>query len=129
MEFKLEEFVANPTVEVLRKCKRAELGLSANSWDVHVSSSTKKEELYELLFAKLSERGWMGEPTPTVWVERSNLACVPAPLPTSPTGMNAEDLRLTLRIKEVEVRQRELEVETMLLKVRALCRVPIPVLP
>lgn len=34
--------------------------------------------------------------------------------------MSAEELRLTLQIKEVEVRQRELEVEAMLLKVKAL---------
>ncbi|TKS66091.1 hypothetical protein D9C73_000147 [Collichthys lucidus] len=69
MEFKLAEFVANPTPEVLKKCKRADLCLIASSFGVYVSSSAKKEQLYDLLYEKLTERGWIGEPAPTDAVE------------------------------------------------------------
>lgn len=119
MEF--EQFVANPTAEMFGKCKKVDLILVASSFDVHVPLSVKKE-LQSLLHEKLSERGLIGEPAPTVGVELDDLPGIPAPLPTSQSqpGMTAEELRLTLRIKEVEVRQWELEVESMHLKVRAL---------
>lgn len=122
MEFKLEEFVANPTANMLDKCRKANLILIVSSLDVHVPPSVKKKELQNLLHEKLSERGLIGEPDPTVGVELGDLPSIPALLPTSQsqTGMTAEEMRLTLRIKEVEVRQREMEVESMHLNVRAL---------
>ncbi|XP_078030948.1 uncharacterized protein LOC144466898 [Epinephelus lanceolatus] len=83
-----------------------------------IRESAQRKRSYRISSEKLSERGLIGEPAPTGGVELGDLAGIPAPLPTlqSQTGMSAEELRLTLRIKEVEVRHRELEVEAMHLK-------------
>lgn len=77
----------------------------------------KKQELKELLHQKLMERGWVGEPAPAEGAEHGEPAGISAPLFSTDLQakprMNAEDLRLTLHIKEVEVSNQELEVEVI----------------
>lgn len=103
----------------LERCRKADLVLTANFFDVHVPLNVKKQELKELVFKGLSERVLFGEPAPEVGAEGE--AGVPTPLHDFPVqNMNAEELKLTLRIREVEVRNRELEVEAMHLRLRAL---------
>lgn len=123
MEFNLEDFVTNPTIDKLLKCKKDELILIANSFDVQVSPSAKKGELRELLCQTLQERGAF-KLDHTGVLEPGDLSGIPTPFHDLPSraGMTAEELTLTLRIKEMEVRQRELEVEAMCLKVKALER-------
>ena len=74
-----------------------------------------EQGLMELLVDKPTERGLFEEPAPVVGAEPGILAGTPAPLHALPTqiGMSAKELKLTLRIREVEVRNRELEVEAM----------------
>lgn len=101
MEFKLEEFVANLSIERLEKCKKADLILIDSSFDVHVPPNVKKKKLQELLYENLGKRGLISEPAPVVGVELGDLAGIhaPLPIPQSQTGMTAEDLRLILRIR------------------------------
>ncbi|KAK2845089.1 hypothetical protein Q5P01_011748 [Channa striata] len=122
MEFKLEDSTTNPRRDKLERCRKADLLLIADFFDVHVPLHAKKEELKQLLMATLMERGFFPKPAPTVEFELGDFAGAPAPLQDLPlhSGMTTEDLKLTLRIREVEVRNRELEVEAMLLKVKAL---------
>lgn len=88
--------------------------------------NVKKQELKELLYLKLIERGDFGEPAPAEGVQLGEHSGNPAPLSPkdlpvqAKPDMTAEELRLTLHIKEVEVKHRELEVEAMHLRVRAL---------
>ena len=55
MEFKLEEFTLSPSIETLKKCKKADLILIAEFFDVAVPGKFKKQELKELLLDKLTE--------------------------------------------------------------------------
>lgn len=79
----------------------------------------KKAVLMELLAQKLQGKGGF-KLTPTG--EPGALAGVPTPSPDprDQTSEFAEELQFTLRIKEVEVRHSELQVEVMHLKVKAL---------
>ncbi|KAL4005472.1 hypothetical protein ACER0C_005185 [Sarotherodon galilaeus] len=115
MEFKLEDFTLSPTEEKLDRCKRDDLILIANFFDVTVPLNAKKKELKELLCVKLHERGLFG-------VEAGAVAGIPAPLKNLPpqTGPSGEELQLTLRIKEVEFKKYQLGVDAMHLKVGAL---------
>lgn len=121
MEFDLEDFVTNPTIDKLFKCKKAELIVIANSFDVQVPPSAKKGELRELLCQTLQERAAF-KLDPTGVVELGDMTSIPTPSHDLPvrTGMTEEELALTLCIKEVEARHQELEVEAMCLKVKAL---------
>uniref|UniRef100_A0A671VWW5 Gypsy retrotransposon integrase-like protein 1 n=1 Tax=Sparus aurata TaxID=8175 RepID=A0A671VWW5_SPAAU len=122
MEFKLEEFTLSPSIDTLKKCKKADLIVIAESFDVVVPVNITKQGLMELLIDKLTEKGLFKEPAPAVGAELGVLAGTPAPLHALPTqtGMSAEELKLTLCIREVEVRNRELEVEAMHLRLKAL---------
>uniref|UniRef100_A0A671U619 SCAN box domain-containing protein n=1 Tax=Sparus aurata TaxID=8175 RepID=A0A671U619_SPAAU len=122
MEFKLEEFTLGPSIDTLKKCKKADLVVIAESFDVDVPVNINKQGLMELLIDKLTEKGLFKEPAPAVEAELGALAGTPAPLQALPTqtGMSAEELKLTLRIREVEVRNRELEVEAMHLRLKAI---------
>ncbi|CAI5691564.1 unnamed protein product [Oreochromis niloticus] len=122
MEFKLEDFTLGPTEEKLDRCKKDDLILIANFFDVTVPLNAKKKELKELLCIKLHERGLFGEPGPAEGVELGAVAGIPAPLKNLPPqpGLSAEELQLTLRIKEVELKKQQLEVDAMHLRVRAL---------
>ncbi|KAK2849596.1 hypothetical protein Q5P01_009430 [Channa striata] len=113
MEFKLEDFTTNPSRDKLERCRKADLLLIADCFDLRVPLHAKKEELKQLLMEKLLERGFFPKPAPTVEFELGDFAGVPAPLQDLPlhSGMTMEDLKLTLRIREVEVRNRELELE------------------
>lgn len=122
MEFKVDGFAANPTVEKLERCKKYYLNLIANYFDVLMPVNAKNQELKGLLWDKLSERGLFGEPAPAEEAEPGAMASIPAPLHTLPVqaDMTTEELKLILRITEVEMRQRELKVEAMHLWLNAL---------
>lgn len=137
MEFSLDEFMSSPSWEKLLKCKKADLLIVANCYDVSVSYSLRKVELRQALWEKLMEKGVLPTltaatdeaetATPVMDAKATEVADVftatlehePAHIP--PVGnMSTEDLRLALRIKEVETRNKELEVQAMHLRVRAL---------
>lgn len=86
------------------------------------SVHSKQQELQQLLSKTLGEEGSFEEAAPSEEVELNVKAGIPTPPRDPPIqpGMSAEELTLTLQIKELEVRQRELEVEAMQLRVRAL---------
>ena len=122
MEFKLEELTLSPSIETLKTCRKIDLIEIAEFFEVLVPVAIKKQELMVLLVEKLTERGLFEEPAPVLGAEPGLLAGTPAPLHALPTqtGMSAEELKLTLRIREVEVRNWELEVEAMHLRLKAL---------
>ncbi|KAK2841796.1 hypothetical protein Q5P01_011996 [Channa striata] len=97
MEFHLDEFRTNPSVEKFNKCKKADLLIVADLFDVPPPVAT-------------SDDGGLKFPT--------------SPAPPMDAlihpGMTAEELQLVLHIKEVEGRNKQLERETMHLRVRAL---------
>ncbi|KAK2888635.1 hypothetical protein Q8A73_020083 [Channa argus] len=80
---------------------------------------SKKNTFHELC---CEEMFFLVKPMPFRAVEMGDLAGAPAPLQDLPLtpGMTMEELKLTLQIREVEVRNWELEMEAMLLKVKAL---------
>lgn len=57
MEFKLEDFTANPTRAALERCKKADLIAVANSFGVQMPVSVKKSGLKELVLEELDQRG------------------------------------------------------------------------
>lgn len=127
MEFKLDDFKAHPTLAQVDACRVVDLMMIAGWLGVDVPPATKKAELRELVVAALQEESLIeitgvGEGASEVISEPSAAVAHPTGLAESSnvSGMSAEELRLTFRIKEMEVRHRELEVEAMQLKVKIL---------
>lgn len=124
MEFDLDKFVADPTLHQLNTCKKVDLLQIASVFEVQVPVNVKKEELRLLLIERLGERGLFASPS----IERVGKAdaelqgpAIPTPAnPALKLGMSAEELQLTLRIREMEYKNRELEVQAMQLRLRAL---------
>lgn len=122
MEFDFNDFVLNPTEGKLGKCKKADLLLIASCFNVEVPVGLKKQGLLDLLLGELGRRKLFRKPpspkpAPAEGVERE--AGHRTALHLS-TAMTADELTLTLRIQEVEMRKRELEEEARRLKMRAL---------
>ena len=128
MELDLDGFVRQPKLEQLNKCRKVDLMLIANSYKVEVPSGIKKEELRQLLVEKLSERGLLSVSAVAESVGKTDVELrepVPrvTPVLSDPpltSGLSAEELRLTLCIKEMEMKNSQLEVEAMHLRVKAL---------
>lgn len=144
MEFSLDEFVISPSLVKLEKCKKADLLIVASCYNVHVPYSIRKAELKQLLWSKLVEQGVLprpaGDGTDTAAagdaagdaleadVKAAEVAAMLAPgVEPGPVtdslmggGMTTEDLRIALQIKEVENRNKQLEVQAMHLRIRVL---------
>lgn len=146
MEFS-EEFMSNPSWGKIEKCKKDELLVLARCYDVTVAPGARKDEVKRVLCAGLVESGVLpalvtperGErvgAATTAEAEVVSLGAggtgteVAAGMVSSgkqehglgsPGGeMSTEDLRLALKMKEVETKNKELEVQKMHLHVRAL---------
>ncbi|KAI3368074.1 hypothetical protein L3Q82_026895 [Scortum barcoo] len=96
----------------------------ANLFNVKVPLSVKKDELRQFLVERLGETGLFADQSTAEVAAKADMEIrdpvppvTPAPkdTPVLP-GMSADELQLTLRIKELEVRNRELEVEAMHLR-------------
>ena len=57
MEFSLDEFVVSPSFAKLEKCRKADLLIVANCYNVQVQYSARKAELKQLIGAELVEQG------------------------------------------------------------------------
>ncbi|CAI5663468.1 uncharacterized protein LOC102079919 [Oreochromis niloticus] len=150
MEFSLDDFVTSPSWDKIAKCRKADLLIIASFYDVQVSYSARKAEVKDALCAGLVERGILSalkaaeqpggagvkvapETEPEADAKGSDVAEVESDAAEVESeaaesgtageplaGRSTEDLRLTLRIREVETRAKELEVQAMHLRVRAL---------
>ena len=139
MEFSLDDFVDSPSLAKIEKCKKADLLIVANYYKVQVQDSAKKAELKQLLCAELVEQGVLPKPdavaaaddtasdAPMAEVKvaeaagmlAAGVALEPATDPLM-GNMTTEDLRIALQIKEVETKNKQLEVQAMHLRIRAL---------
>nr|XP_040052763.1 delta-like protein B [Gasterosteus aculeatus aculeatus] len=140
MEFSLDEFVAGPSFAKIEKCKKKDLLMVANCYNVQVPYSANKAEIKRLLCAELVEQGVIPEPATDVAVAGGAAGDAPmadvkaagaAGMLATGVGlepvidpvmgnMTKEDLRIALQIKEVETKNRQLEVQAMHLRIRAL---------
>lgn len=140
MEFSLDEFVAGPSFAKIEKCKKKDLLMVANCYNVQVPYSANKGEIKRLLCAELVEQGIIPEPATDVAVAGGAAGDAPmadvkaagaAGMLATGVGlepvidpvmgnMTTEDLRIALQIKEVETKNRQLEVQAMHLRIRAL---------
>ena len=144
MEFSLDDFVTSPSFAKIEKCKKADLLIVANCYNVQVAYSAKKAELKQLLCAKLVEQGVLPRPavdaadadavgdvagdTLVAEVKAAEVATMltagvePGPVtePLMGGGMTTEDLRIALQIKEAENKNKQLEVQAMHLRIRVL---------
>ena len=124
MEFSLDEFVVSPSFAKLEKCRKADLLIVANCYNVQVQYSAKKAELKQLLCAELVEQGVLpksaaadaaaggtASDAPMAVVKVAEAAGMfaavvelgPVTDPLMGT-INTEDLRIDLQIKEVVAR-------------------------
>ncbi|CAI5695146.1 unnamed protein product [Oreochromis niloticus] len=131
MEFSLDDFVEAPALCKIEKCRKADLLLVADYYGVVVSGSAHKAELRDELAGRLVEKGVLqgvtvkGAESAAVeaGAEAASAAAVGAEVDSvsDPGEATASaDLRLTLRIKEVETRNKALEVQALHLRIRAL---------
>ncbi|KAK0145445.1 Retrovirus-related Pol polyprotein from transposon 297 [Merluccius polli] len=142
MEFALDEFMGSPSLKKIEKCRKADLLILANCYNVHVAYSARKAEIKHLLCAKLVEQGILPNPAADVAEGVAGDEASDAPMAelkaaeaasmlaagvklgpvTDPVmgNLTTEDLRLALQIKEVETKNKQLEVQAMHLRIRAL---------
>ncbi|KAF3706922.1 hypothetical protein EXN66_Car000093 [Channa argus] len=151
MEFNMDEFTINPTIEKLQRCTKADLFLIASFFDVPVPLNARKAEVRAILSEKLVEEGVVTMPKPKQKVmtperlqagmeamaaisqsafsspvggeakapTRPPAVCVD-PLSLLQAGVDKEELKLALRLKEVDLETKTREVELMHLRIRAL---------
>ncbi|CAJ1057797.1 uncharacterized protein LOC119205851 [Xyrichtys novacula] len=117
MECNLENFVKNPTLEQLQKCRKVDLLLIANQCNIDVAANPKKEELLQLVTGQLVDRGLLplGDAGKADVAPPQTVPPVAAALSDPPVllGMSAEELRLTLHLKEMEVQAMHLRERTV----------------
>uniref|UniRef100_A0A3P9C6A9 Gypsy retrotransposon integrase-like protein 1 n=1 Tax=Maylandia zebra TaxID=106582 RepID=A0A3P9C6A9_9CICH len=150
MSFDMDDFAQRPSIEKLERCTKADLLVVANLFRVDVPLNAKKAEIKHCLVERLVDRGVFGgqktSPSGSGSLETAVGAeaagAVPKPskgrMPSgaeapvaiqSPVfdpagqvggGLVTEDLRLALRLKEVELAAKAKEVELMHLRIRAM---------
>ena len=91
MEFKLEDFVAQPSLDLLGRCTKAQLCAIADHYDISVSKQAKTQLLKSELASALSDSGIL------------------PPVP-SPGTLAAQPVSEEVRLKELEVEMRRLEL-------------------
>lgn len=140
MEFALDDFVSRPSWDKIEKCKKAELLIIANVFNIQVPYSKNKAELKRLLCAKLLEQGILPKPAaeaavsdvaddiPMAEMKAAEVAprladgveSQPVTDSLVGAGMTTENLCIILQIKKAEARSKQLEVQAMHLCIRAL---------
>ncbi|KAF7657932.1 hypothetical protein LDENG_00020280 [Lucifuga dentata] len=119
MEFKLDEFTTNPSVDKLERCKKADFLTLAAFFEVQIGVLPKSAAATGGVDEQKEEPGVDDQ-------KEVSAASLPVPAFSPPmdplicTGMTAAELQLVLHIKEAEMRNKELEVKTMHLQLRAL---------
>lgn len=144
----LDEFAQYPTIEKLNRCTKADLLLISNVFNVSLPLHAKKAEMKAQLTKSLVEGGFIksdpkhisaleekpqpveaeadtATPILSGLVDVGAEAATPAQVSTDPVallqaGLDTEDLKLALRMKEVELETKTREVELMHLRIRAL---------
>uniref|UniRef100_A0A8C5DT92 Gypsy retrotransposon integrase-like protein 1 n=1 Tax=Gouania willdenowi TaxID=441366 RepID=A0A8C5DT92_GOUWI len=131
-DFSVEDFCDNPSWDTFEKCKKNELLMIASQFRLNVSANIRKAEMQRVLGRQLVDAGVLharGGESEAAALQKDALEPQGASgvldgdrksAAGSLTGMTAEDLRLTLAIREAEGRNRELEVQTMHLRLRVL---------
>lgn len=150
MTFDMDDFAQQPSVEKLERCRKADLLVVANLFNVDVPLHSKKAEIKQCFIEKLVDRGVFGRlktsprgsgsletavgaeaagaiPKPSK-VRTTSEAEAPVavqspkldPIGHVAAGLVTEDLKLALRLKEVELEAKAKEVELMHLRIRAM---------
>ncbi len=127
-EFTLDDFVENPTWDKLDECTKAQLKQVAECYKIKVNHALIKPVVFKCLSDALVERGVLDERDGATGVAVNESAAEAKAEADPASGIDpvrsdppaADNLRLTLRMKEVELETKQLEVQAMHLRVRAL---------
>ncbi|CAI5670127.1 unnamed protein product [Oreochromis niloticus] len=139
MSFDMDDFAQQPSIDKLERWTKADLLVVANLFNVDVPLHSRKAEIKKCLIEKLVDRGVFGglktSPSGSGSLETAvGAEAAGAVLPRAvtvqspkfdPTGQVAaglvtEDLKLALRLKEVELVAKAKEVELVHLRIRAM---------
>ena len=96
MEFKIEEFASNPTIEVLDRCTKAQLGVIADHYEISVNKQDKKKVLKQVVWEGLEKMEVLPGPS-------ESLASI------KPVGGQSVDNLVRLKEIELEMKRAELE--------------------
>ncbi|KAF4105227.1 hypothetical protein G5714_014558 [Onychostoma macrolepis] len=127
MEFSIEEFKRSPTVEALNTYRKSDLILVAGYYDITISKADTKQAIRDVVQENLVAAGVLiREPklrdVDAVVVTDGDGAEASAQFPTvdpNPlVGLNTADLKLAKRLKELDLRVKQQEYDTQLLRVR-----------
>ncbi|KAL0152923.1 hypothetical protein M9458_051752 [Cirrhinus mrigala] len=123
MEFDLIEFTLAPSVEAFNRCRKKDLLLIAEFFNISVSRDVTKEVLKNQLYIELVNAGILPTDSQTEGVEEENKVAEMAETSAAavPLGINPSmDPLLAVRLKELELAIKQQEHETQVVQLRAI---------
>lgn len=123
MEFSLEAFKQAPSREALELCRKTDLYLIADFYDISVTKTARKQEVRDEIDAALTQHGIL-QLSPNVGVGLNAVASDDAttsgsdPMLHSLRGVNSEDLKLAIQLKQLDLEIKRQEHTTQLLRFR-----------
>lgn len=125
MEFSIEAFKQDPSRELLESCRKTDLYLVADFYSVPVIKTARKKVVRDVIEAALIQQGIL-EPRPNVevgmnaatGVEVNTEAPESDPMLRSLSGVNSDDLRLAIQLKQLDLEIKRQEHTTQLLRFR-----------
>ncbi len=127
MEFSFEYFKQSPTVEALYTCRKSDLILVADYYDITISKGATKKVIRDVVQENLVADGVLIiEPksrdvdavSGTDGDKAEASAQFPTVDPNPLLGLNTADLKLAIQLKELDLRVKQQEHDTQLLRVR-----------
>lgn len=115
MEFDLVKFTLSPTVEEFDRCRKKDLIVIAEFFNIPVSKEAKKQCIKDELYRKLVQAGILPADS-NVGGEAASEESISF---HSKGGDSSSDPLIVLRLKELELELKKQEHETQLLKLKA----------
>ncbi len=124
MEFSIENFKKAPSWEALESCRKVDLYLVVDFYEIPVVKAARKKEVRDVIQTALLQQGIL-QPSSSVEVDAvqgpeasTEYASGSDPMLCSLSGVNSEDLKLAIQLKQLDLEIKRQEHTTQLLRFR-----------
>ncbi|MGL5884540.1 MAG: hypothetical protein ACRCY2_00695, partial [Bombilactobacillus sp.] len=114
MEFSIEAFKQCPTVEALRSCRKSDLILVADYYDIAISKVAAKQAIRDVVQENLVSAGVLKIEPELQDVGAEASVQIPTADSDPLVGLKTEDLKLAIRLKELDLQVKRQEHDTQL---------------